>query len=125
MLARPYDPKDAAGLDLLLGNNRAGDVRLDEDQIFVVGEHRQPTGCLVFRPGAFVHQLECGIDFKARYRADVLANYAIATARAKGIRTAILLVKGTNVPMLRWARNFPGMIEQSDPGDVLFTLTPP
>jgi hypothetical protein len=95
------------------------------DEFFVVGERGQPSGCLVYRPGAFVHELECGKDHKARLRADALANYAIAQARSKPheLRTAILLVKGDNLPMLKWAYSI-GAVQQTEPNDVLFTLTP-
>jgi hypothetical protein len=125
MLARPYHPADAKGLDLLLHGK--GITHQAYDDIIVVGMVGQPTGVLVYRAGAFVHELECGVDFRARLRAEALSNYAIAQARAKlhQLKTAILLVKGTNVPMLRWARNLSGMVEQSEVGDAVFTLTPP
>lgn len=69
--------EDAHGVDRLLAYNRNGDVRLDSDDIYVVGEIGEPRGVLVCRPGAFLHELECGSDLLARQRADALANYAI------------------------------------------------
>lgn len=121
MLARPYRREDAHGVDKLLGFNSAGDVRLDSDELFVVGGIGEPTGVLVYRPGAFLHELQCGDGPMARHRADALAGYAIAHAKAHGLRSAIFLVKQENLRMQKWAESL-GAIRQE--GDYLYVLTP-
>ena len=128
MLARPYSSKslaDAAALDRIFAGRSITDPAVDS--IFLAGSNTYASGVLVYRPGAFIHELECGHGPRARLRADALANYAIAHARGtpQVLRTAIFLVKGENVAMQRWAEAQPGMVKQSDPGDVLYTLTPP
>lgn len=124
MLARPYQSADAKGLDILLGFNRAGDVRLAEDQIIVVGEPGRPSGVLVFRPGAFVHELALADGALKRLRADALCNYAIAHARSKPfeLKTAVFTVASTNLPMLAYMESI-GAIRQE--GQVVYQLTPP
>lgn len=121
MLARLYDRNDAQGLDLIL--NGQGITHQGLDEIFVTGERGKPTGLLVFRPGAFVHELECGNDALSRLKAEALVNFAIGHARAKGLHTGIFLVRGQNSPMLKFVEKL-GAIRQTEPGDVLYTLTP-
>jgi hypothetical protein len=128
MLVRPYHSSDglSGGLDRLLRGTGPSDVRPDKDHIFVTGSRGNPDGVLVYRAGAFVHQLECGSGPRRRLRADLLCNYAIVHARSSPhvLRSAIFLVRGDNLPMQRYIESFPGVVKQSDPGDVLYTLTP-
>ena len=123
MLARPYQSADAKGLDILLGFNRAGDVRLESDQIIVVGEPERPTGALVFRPGAFVHELVLQDGALMRLRADALCNYAIAKARAKPyeLKTAIFTVASSNKRMQAYIESI-GAVRQD--GQIVYQLTP-
>jgi hypothetical protein len=128
MLVRPYHPSDglSGGLDRLLHGTGPSDVRPDEDHIFVTGSRGNPDGVLVYRAGAFVHQLECGSGPRRRLRADLLCNYAIAHARSSPhiLRSAIFLVRSDNFSMQRFIESL-GAVKQTDPGDVLYTLTPP
>jgi hypothetical protein len=122
MLARPYHFSDAQGCDRLTRNQ--GITTPGVDEIFVVGDAGQPTGLLVYRAGAYVHELECGTDRLRRFRADALANYAVAHARAHELRSAIFLIRAGNERMKEWAKSI-GAIEQTEPGDSLWLLTPP
>jgi hypothetical protein len=118
MLARPYHFSDTPSLDRLCEHQGITDPRLDH--IVVVGDLGAPSGVLVYRPGAFVHELECG---GSRLRAEALSNFAIGQARAQGLHTAIFLIRAGNERMMRFAENL-GAVKQTDPGDVLYTLTP-
>lgn len=121
MLARPYHRHDAQGLDRIL--NGQGITHQGIDEIFVTGPVGEPTGLLVLRPGAFVHELECGKGLGTLERAQALVNYGIGHAKAKGLHTGIFLVRGNNPAMLRFVERL-GAIRQTEPGDVLYTLTP-
>jgi hypothetical protein len=123
MLARPYDPKDARGCDIILARNW-GITDPTLDRIFVTGELAKPNGVLVLRESAYVHELECGEGNLSRLRADALSNYAVATARAKGLRSAVFLVRRGNERMHRWAAAI-GAVKQTEDGDTLYLLTPP
>lgn len=123
MLARPYDPKDARGCDLLLALNY-GITDPSIDRMFVTGILGAPESVLVYREAAYVHELECGTDNLARLRADALGNYAVASARAKGLRSAVFLVRRGNDRMHRWAQAI-GAVKQTEDGDTLYLLTPP
>jgi hypothetical protein len=121
MLARPYHFTDAKGLDRLI---RHDTITLPgTDEIFCTGKAGHPTGVLAYRAGAFVHELEVGSGFGARQSANALANYAIASARGKGLQSAVFLVRGDNEGMKRFAESL-GAVKQSDPGDVLYLLSP-
>lgn len=122
MLARPFVSADAKACDRLTRNLGITTPGLDE--IFVVGERGEPRGLLVYRSGAYVHELECGTDSLRRLRADALANYAVAHARANQLRSAIFLVRAGNAAMMRWAESI-GAVKQTEPGDELYLLTPP
>lgn len=122
MLARPYNFRDAKVCDRLTRNQGITTPGLDE--IFVVGDAGQPDGLLVYRPGAYVHELECGTDSLRRLRADALANYAVAHARAHELRSAIFLIRAGNDRMMRWAESL-GAVKQTEPGDEIYLLTPP
>jgi len=122
MLARPYQREDAKGCDRLTRNQ--GITTPGLDRIFVAGDVGSPAGILVYREAAYVHELECGDDLKARLRADALANYAVATARSKGLASAVFLIKAGNERMRKWAASI-GAVEQTEPGDSLWLLTPP
>ena len=122
MIARPYQREDAKACDRLTRNQGITTPGLDE--IFVVGNRGEPRGMLVYRPGAYVHELECGADSLRRLRADALANYAVAHARAHQLRSAIFLVRAGNLAMMRWAESI-GAVKQTEPGDELYLLTPP
>ena|SRR5579885_2174748 len=126
MLARPYNFRDARGCDDILrkAHFNCGITTPGVDEIFVVGDVGSPSGILVYREAAYVHELECGDGIKARLRADALANYAVAAARTKGLKSAIFLVRKDNERMHRWAQEI-GAFPQTDPGDTLYLLTPP
>ena len=126
MLARPYDFRDARGCDDILrkAHGNQGITDPGRDDIYVVGELGKPAGILVYREAAYIHELECGTDIRARLRADALANYAVAAARTKGIKSAVFLVREGNERMHRWAEAI-GAIKQTEPGDALYLLTPP
>ena len=121
MLARSYRCGDAKGLDEIFRGR--GITSLLHDQIVVTGKLGAPTGVLVYRPGAFVHELECGVDAQRRMRAESLANYAIAQAWSAQhvLSSAIFLVRGSNLAMQRFVESF-GAVRQTDPGDVLYLL---
>lgn len=123
MLARPYSFRDAPGLDKLIRHATVTDSKLDE--IYVVGNVGVPRGVLVYRPGAFIHELEVGQDFRRRARADALANYAVSHAVSKlhTLKSAIFLVRKDNEAMKRWCESI-GAIQESEPGDTIYTLTP-
>jgi hypothetical protein len=117
MLARYYHPRDAAGLDRLIHHPTRTD--LGRDEVYVTGKLGEPTGVLVCRPAYFLHELEVGDGAFARARADALANFALG---GRSPLTAVFLVKGDNPRMQRWAEGF-GAIAETEPGDVLYTLT--
>lgn len=123
MLARPYHFSDAKALDRIFKGQGITDPT--KDRLFCVGKTGSPSGVLVYRPGAFVHQLECGDGPNRRMRAECLTNFAIATARSdkRVLESAIFLVRGDNEPMKRFVESL-GAVLQSDPGDLLYTLTP-
>jgi hypothetical protein len=126
MLARPYDRLDARGCDEILGkaHGNQGITTPGVDTIYVVGELGRPSSILVYREAAYIHELECGHGARARLQADALANYAVASARAKDIKSAVFLVRAGNDAMHRWAESI-GAIKQTEPGDTLYLLTPP
>ncbi len=105
MLARCYTPKDAKGLDELLGFNRAGDVRIDRDQIVLVGQAGAPVGTLIWRPGGIVHEFRCDQGFRRRICADALVNFAIGEAISGlyELSEAIFIVKKENEQMAKYA----------------------
>jgi hypothetical protein len=121
MLARPYQTEDLNGIDALLENNQHGDARLSHDQILVTGPVGRPTGVLVFRPGAYVHELRCGQGLLRRARADALVGAAFRWALGHGSPSGIFLVKPQNEVILRYMKSI-GAVQQSDPGDLLFTV---
>lgn len=126
MLARYLHPQLCHHEDALAVERiRAGPgiVDVNKDAIFFTGKRGEPGGYLVFRPGAFVHELECGSDALRLMRAEALTNYAIGHARANGLQTAIFLVRGDNAAMHHFVRRL-GAVRQTEPGDVLYTLTP-
>jgi len=126
MLARSYDSRDARGCDLILGRAHPGEGITDptRDELYVVGNVGTPVGILVLREAAYVHELEVGSGPIAKLHADALANYAVAAARTKGIKSAVFLVRAGNDRMKRWCESI-GAVKQSDPGDELYLLTPP
>lgn len=126
MIARPYSPLDARGCDDILrkAHGSQGITQPDMDRIYVVGEVGLPKALLVYREAAYVHEFECGTGVRTRLCADALANYAVATARAKDIKSAVFLVRNGNDAMHRWAQSI-GAIKQTEAGDTLYLLTPP
>jgi hypothetical protein len=121
MLSRLFVPGDAEAVADLLGPDGITDPRLDH--LIVCGPRSKPEGVLVYRPGALVHELECGRSLR---RAEALANFAIARAASYHgpLTSAVFLVRGENTAMQRWAESQPGMVKQNDPGDVIYTWTP-
>lgn len=107
MLARVATRDDAKALDLLLHDNRSGDVRLDRDVIVVSG--RPASGCLVWRPCALVHELVCS----GLLSANSLVNYAVGqgAGRVMPIRDVLFVVAPGNEAMLRYAKRL-GAVEE-------------
>jgi hypothetical protein len=107
VLARTYKPGDAAALDALLHDNRHGDVRLDRDAIVVSGS--PPSGCLVWRPCALVHELVC----PGLLSANALVNYAVGqgAGRLMPIRDVLFVVSPDNKRMLEYAKRLGGVEE--------------
>ena len=126
MLARHYDFRDARGCDEILrkAHGNQGITDPNYDSLNVSGELGRPSALLVYREAAYIHELECGDGPRARLQADALANYAVAAARTKGIRSAVFLVRQGNERMHRWALAI-GAVKQTEPGDTLYLLTPP
>jgi len=108
MLARTFKSDDKEALDLLLHNNSGGDVRVDRDVIVVSG--RPANGCLVWRPGALVHELVC----PGLLSANALVNYAVGqgAGRLAPIRDVIFIVKPDNTHMIEYAKRL-GAIEEA------------
>jgi len=69
----------------------SGDVQFDRDRIVVSGS--PPNGCLVWRPGGIVHELNCGHGLSRRRIADSLIDFAIddATSREFKLYEAIFI----------------------------------
>lgn len=103
MLARPYHRSDAKRLDELLHGN-AGDVRLEHDRIFCIGDVGDPFGCLVYRPAVFVHEFVLSPSPLRRLFADALLNYAISDglSRPHDLHDAVFLVDSANLDMVRY-----------------------
>ena len=121
MLARQFNIRDVRKLDELTERESIADSSLDE--IFCIGPQGNPSGVLVYRPGAFVHELECGKGLKQYLRAEALTNYAVGYAKASGLKTAMFLVRKDNHAMHRFVKEI-GAVAQTEPGDVFYTLTP-
>jgi len=120
MIARLYRSEDAVGLDRILGDNRAGDVRLERDRIVVAGPVGSPFACLVWRPYAFLHEFHCGSGLSRRLVASALCSYALAdaVARQHSILDAIFLVDPSNTNMLKFVRGE----KAAEQSGVMFTL---
>src|SRR3981189_2990214 len=120
---RLYSPSsfDARVLDHLLDHNRDGDVRLSSDRIIVSTDgDNSPTGCLVWRPTAFIHELYVPDCLGQRLVADQLMRHSLTLDfnRRHLIRQALFMVDSSNHRMLRYARDV-GAVEQSG---TIFTL---
>ena len=107
MLARTATRDDAATLDNLLHANRHGDVDIRRDVIVVSGA--PPSGCLVWRPCALVHELVC----PGLLSANALVNYAVGqgSGRSAVVRDVLFVVDPANEPMLRYANRL-GAVEE-------------
>jgi hypothetical protein len=82
--ARAYERgHDAQGLDVLLEENKHGDVRLDLDRIICLGDVGRPVGCLVWRPGGIVHELRLRHGLGRRAAADALVDFSIRDALSR------------------------------------------
>lgn len=92
-------------------------VTSERDKILVVGD--PPSGAMVYRPAVWIHELECGKDMVSRLRASALVDAAM---KQDGSRCAVFIVAGDNERMQRFVEGL-GAVRQSDPGDVLYTLT--
>lgn len=86
-----------------------------QDTILLAGVQ----SALVYRPAVWVHELEAGPPMLARLRAAKLVDEAM---RRDGSRCAVFIVAGGNTRMQKFVEEL-GAIKQSDPGDVLYTLT--
>lgn len=71
-----------------------------------------------------MHELECS-GLRRLTQARELTGTAIghATAERHRLRSAIFLVRSENRAMLAYVESL-GAVRQSDPGDLLYTLTP-
>lgn len=124
MRTRLYLPGtyDARQLDFILDGNVNHDVQLDRDRVIVrAGDDDVPTGCLVWRPAAFVHELHVPASLGQQAIANSLFHEAVRLdiGRRHLIRTALWMVDKDNAPMLRYARDVVHATEQSG---VIFTL---
>lgn len=125
MLARKYVPEDAGALDKLVEFNRAGNVRVDRDQIIVVGAPGVPSGVLAWRPGGIVHEFHCGhgdgLSVEKRLRASALVNFACGDAQVGTFKLyeAIFLVKHDNENLVRYLEEL-GAVQQE--GERVYTL---
>lgn len=106
MLARSYAPKEVAGLDRILNENRGHDVRLELDRIVLAGPDRAASACLIWRPVGLIHELVVPRTLGARNIASGLVSYASADALARkwDVREAAFLIDPDNEPMLRFVK---------------------
>ena len=107
--------RDAGFLDRLLDHNRHGDVCLATDRIIcAVNGDDEPTGCLVWRPCALIHELHVPDGLAQRSVADQLYREAVSLdiGRRHFIRQSLFMVDSSNASMLRYARDV-GAVEQS------------
>ena len=124
MRSRLYLPGtlDARVLDRLLDDNRHGDVSLEKDRIILAtGDDDVPTGCLVWRPSAFIHEFNVPHVLGQRSIASSLYHDAVRLdiRRRHQIRQAIFMIDSGNHPMLHYARGLEGAVEQDG---IIFTL---
>lgn len=117
MRTRLYLPgtADARVLDRLLEDNRRGDVLLEKDRIVVsCDDNNCPTGCLVWRPCAFIHEFHVPPVLGQRSIAAALYDSAVRLdiRRRHLIRQAFFMIDRDNCPMLRYARGLEGAVEQ-------------
>lgn len=122
MRTRLYLPHsaDARALDAILGGHH--DVRLADDRIVcAVDSNNEPTGCLVWRPTAFIHEFHVPPVLAQRSIADSLYHDAVRLdiRRRHLIRQAFFMIDSANAPMLRYARGLEGAVEQDG---VIFLL---
>lgn len=117
MLARHYRSCDAQSLDVVLGGNQQGDVRLDRDRIIVCGT--PVNSCLVWRAGGIVHELRTGNGMYKRIHADALVNFAIADSIAKSFELHEALFLTDSDELSRYVLSL-GAIEET--GKRIFTL---
>jgi|SRR5882672_1440399 len=106
---------DARVLDRILKDNLQGDVRLGTDRIIVsAGDDDLPSGCLVWRPSAFIHEFHVPNCLAQRAVADRLFSEAVKLDfnRRHLIRQAVWMVDSDNLPMLRYAREVVHATEQ-------------
>lgn len=124
MRTRLYLPGavDARFLDRLLEDNRHGDVSLEKDRIVVcANDANEPTGCLVWRPCAFIHEFHVPSVLGQRSIASSLYHDAVRLdiRRRHLIHQAAFMIDSDNLAMLRYARGLEGATEQSG---VIFLL---
>ena len=102
-LARPED-FESGEFDKLIEENRGRDVRLSQDKIVVTGPVGKPSGCLVWRPGAIIHELHCGSGLNPRAVANALLDCARNHARTSVFRPveALFVVHPANLRMLSY-----------------------
>lgn len=111
---RPYQPSDACGLDRLLYANHSSGVRLDRDRIIVSGKPERLSGCLVWRPTGFIHQLILPHTIGIRSVLQVLVQAACddATSIPHPMRQAAFLIDPDNLNMLRFVQSLPQVREE-------------
>lgn len=128
MDARLLAPEDItpSGLDALIDSNRFSDVRLAKDRIIVIGPLSHPTGCLVWRPCALIHEFRCGDSMIARRLAARLGDFAAADALSARfpIRDVLFHTFVHNTRMQSFAESFgahrqpPGVLYRLSLGEV-------
>jgi hypothetical protein len=106
MQSRHAQPEDflSGGFDKLIQGNIGHDVRLSQDKIVVTGPVGSPSGCLVWRPGAIIHELYCGSGLNQRAIAQSLLDGARNHARTSVFRPveALFVVHPANLRMLAY-----------------------
>jgi hypothetical protein len=101
VIARLYQAEDAKGVDVLLKENRHGDVQLKRDQLIVLGAVGDVKGVLAGRPVYFVHELAVNDSLLRRAVVEALVNYGIGFARGTEIRDAVFLIDPRNHALRR------------------------
>jgi hypothetical protein len=107
MQARHAVSEDFAsgGFDLLIESNHGHDVEIHKDKIAVVGPVGKPSGCLVWRPCALIHELLCGKGLNQRAVADELILFSARFARSSVFRPqeALFMIRPENFEMQNYA----------------------
>lgn len=96
----------SGGLDLLIDNNRNGDVSLAHDKIVIIGPPDRPLGCLVWRPVAWIHEFRMNRNLVSRRLAVRMTDFAIAQCLGDCHKVRSVAFNATNPAMLRLAHDY-------------------